>query len=132
MTNTVSNATEAPLVQWTYGRQEWRSYQRWRCRRKGILHYLFHHITLLGSTRVPQVTITQQSVLQRNVHEVFVDSRRKLRHVNIRDEGNMNVLEIGYQERRGKNPRQNYISVLVPRGKLREAVALQLALDPQK
>lgn len=111
----------AIILHWTYTREEWQLFQRWKQWRRGLFHYIVHRVRGQRSDRVPEVTITPGKVWINEVHEPFHDGERRFRAIHIRDAGKLNVMEISYDHRE----RVSEIRIPIPKGKLREAIALQ-------
>lgn len=115
------------LACWTYTKEEWKRFVHWRNREKGIFGAFFRRL-LPGSKRpVPEIRIAADRVWVNQVHEPFQNMQRQLREIHIREAGNLNILEIRYEQ--GNNIRG--IKVPIPKGKLREAFEIQdrLVLD---
>jgi hypothetical protein len=129
MPEPVLQQEKEPIVKWTYSRKEWSYYQGWTKRKKGIFHYLFHCFQTMGNVQIPGITITKEAVITNTQYQPFADGHRELKQVHIRDEGRMNVLEIQYEVQTGTASKQTGIFILVPKGKLREAVELQDCLN---
>jgi len=127
MTDMRKQEDTAALVHWTYSRDEWRNFMRWKKRKMGIFYYLLH---LLGSgPKPPGVTISTNSVFTGNARESFHDDNRRLKRVTIRDAGDMNILEISYQRNDLEHPGRNDIHVLIPKGSLKEAIGVEEQLN---
>lgn len=99
-------------------------FQRWKEWRRGLFHYLIHLLRRSRVNRVPEVTITPGKVWINELHEPFHDAERRFRTIHIRDTGKLNVIEISYDHQE----RVSEIRIPVPKGKLREAIALQDSL----
>jgi hypothetical protein len=129
MTDTRQQGEATALVHWTYSRDEWRTFLRWKKMKKSFFHYIIYRLALSQLTRTPGITITDNQISIDGSPEPFHDSERRLRKVNIRDEGKMNVMEISYESPGQKGALANEISIPVPKGKLREAIGLQERLS---
>ena len=126
MTNSQIDEATA-LVHWTYSRDEWKNFMRWKKRKEGLFQYLFH---LLGSgPKTPVATISTNSVTTGNVQEFFYGQDLQLLRVIIRDAGDMNIMEIAYQRNDHESFGRNEIHVLVPRGRLKEAISVEERLN---
>lgn len=113
------------LAHWTYSREEWNSFLRWKKKQKGLLPYIFHFLWPVKSLRTPEVMVTHYNVITGDGEEVFNGLHHELRRVNIMDAGPLNIIEITY-ERKGEDSRFfEDIKIPVPKGKLREAIRLQ-------
>jgi hypothetical protein len=122
----------AALVHWTYSRDEWKTFVRWKTRKKGFFHFLLHLLSLKKSHKTPGIIITPNRVSIDNNHEPFLGESRQLKRINIRDTGEMNVMEIGYEISRAKGAISQEIHIPVPKGKLREAIEVQERLNAKK
>lgn len=125
------NETEA-LIRWTYSRDEWQAFMRWKKRRKSFFHYLLHRLSLSQRTQSPEITISSGRVSVGANHEPFDSNERQLKRVNIHDTGNMNVMEITYQRNDLQNAGRGEIHIPVPKGKLKEAIQVQEKLLGQQ
>jgi hypothetical protein len=113
------------LANWTYSGREWKYYIRWKRRNKGFFHYVWYSIIPIRVSSTPTVAITHRGVFTDNNYQAFRDADRQLRHITITDAGKMNIMEITYEITGAKTPKQNSINILVPKGKLKEAIQLQ-------
>ena len=109
------------LVHWAYSREEWRAFVRWKQKRTGILHYVLCRLLPGYEPKSPEIRITHKKIWFNEQPVNFNDQERQLKRVNIKDAGNMNIMEITYEGRGGATE----IRVPVPKGKLREAITLQ-------
>jgi len=109
------------LAHWTYTRDEWRLFHRWRMRQKSWLHYIWHRLKPGQQKKIAEITITPESVWTNERNEAFHEGSRQFQRVNIRDAGKLNVMEICYEHDR--NSRE--IRIPIPKGKLREAIEVQ-------
>ena len=112
------------LAHWTYTRDEWKVFQKWTVRRKSIFHYMWHCLTP-SNNNAPEVRITAFNISIGSMQKEFGFNQELLRRIKIRDEGEMNILEIICESSRNKEFRMDELRVLIPKGKLREAIALQ-------
>ena len=118
------------LVHWTYSRDEWKNFMRWKKRKKGFLQYLFY--LLESGPKTPVATISTNSVSTGNVQEFFYGKDLQLLRVIIRDAGDMNIMEIAYQRNDLESSGRNEIHVLVPRGRLKEAIGVEERLNKMR
>jgi hypothetical protein len=125
MINNPKPGKNAALVHWNYTREEWRAFMRWRKMKKSFFHYLFQWLLPKRILKIPQVIITRNEVAIDEVYVPFRDDGRRLKRINIRDAGRMNIMEITYEKINGKQARFTDIFLPVPKGKLREAIRLQ-------
>ena len=117
------------LVHWTYTKEEWRTFLRRSKKQKGFLSWLFKRLSFMMDTKIPEVKITPEKVTIGNDHQHFSSERFRVKKIDIRDEGKVNVLTILYRQN-GADTTVNEISVPVPKGKLREAMLVQERLNP--
>jgi len=116
----------ALLVRWIYTRDEWKAFERWKTKQQSVFHYLLHRLLPGRAHTSPEVTITDEHILINNITEPFNDAGRQLKRVYIRDTGNLNIMEITYEN--DGSGEMNEIKIPVPKGKLREAIAIQESL----
>ncbi len=109
------------LAHWTYTREEWRSFHRWRMRKKSWLHYIWQRLKPRSNKKTAEIKITPESVWTNERNEPFHEGSRQFQRVSIRDAGNLNVMEICYEQ--GASSRE--IRIPIPKGKLREAIEVQ-------
>jgi|SRR5215831_14137999 len=125
MTDTRKQQESTALVLWTYSLDEWNNFLNWKKKKNGLFQYFLYRFFSRKIKRTPEITISETRVGVDNVQESFHDSRRRLRRVSIHDAGSMNVMKICYHapDLPQKGPFE--INILVPKGKLREAIQLQ-------
>ena len=125
MTDTRKQQDGTVLVHWTYSLDEWHNFMSWQKKKKGFFSYLVYRLFSRKSKNNPKITITEKKVVVDDTNEAFNDSHHQLRRVAIHDAGNMNVMKISYDasDRQQRGPVE--INILVPKGKLREAIQLQ-------
>jgi hypothetical protein len=109
------------IAHWTYNREEWRAFLKWKVLRKGPLHYILHWLRPARHKRVPEVRITHGKVWINDTHEPFHDEERRFRNISIHDAGKLNIMEIRYEQ----GDLSSEIRILIPKGKLREAIRVQ-------
>jgi hypothetical protein len=117
------------LARWNYTREEWRKFTRWDRWRRGFFGFLINFLNGHRFRKVPGVVITGNSVYFDNRAEPFHQTNAVLRRVDIADSGPVNVLEIIYERQTNRGLKVMEIMVPVPKGKLREAVAVQEKLQ---
>jgi hypothetical protein len=88
--------------------------------KKGLLTYLAHVLKPGKTSSPPEVTITIEGVWVSGHPIFFRTTEFELKKVDIRNEDKMNIMEISY-EGTGRTGVQE-IRVLIPKGKLREAI----------
>ncbi len=110
------------LAHWTYQPDEWHSFRGWLSRKKGRLAYFSYRLFSNRRPVPPEVTVTNGSIWTNDMAEFFNTGGCRLQSISIRDAGEMNVMGLRYlQAATG----QGEINLLIPRGKLREAIELQ-------
>ena len=113
------------LTRWNYSKEEWKRFIQWNARKKGILFFLVWKLNPCRK-RIPEISIMADRICVNKNHEPFLDRQRQIRGIQIREAGNLNILEISYEL--GNSIRG--IRVPIPRGKLREAFEVQEKLMP--
>lgn len=113
------------LTRWSYTREEWRHFLRWKDRKKGLIFSVIRRLIPVKKQPIPEVRISADRVWINNEHLPFQSRNRQFREINIREAGHINILEISYEQ--GKNIRG--INVPIPKGKLREAFEVQERLN---
>jgi len=109
------------LVNWSYSAQEWQQFQKWKAGKAHLFLQLLHFLKKSAPGKSSFVQITKDHVWINNSAEPFQNSTRSLRDILIREAGNINVMEISYEN--GK--KTGAITVPVPKGKLKEAIEVQ-------
>ncbi len=120
---------EDALVHWTYSRDEWKNFMRWKKMKKGIFYYILHRLFSPGRAKTPGIKITGDKVYVDNFNEPFQDKDRQLQRINIRDAGKMNVMEISYQRNDLQHAALTEIHIPIPKGRLKEAIGLEEKLN---
>jgi len=121
MQNTVENEN-AMLVNWSYTADEWRRFQRWKNRRNNIWHYLSGIFNVRSKKIIHTISVTECEVQLDGVKTPFTGQQLVLRRICIAEANDMNVMEISYQhEQHGAGA----IRFPIPRGRLKEAIALE-------
>ena len=109
------------LAKWNYTKEEWKIFRRWKTKQKGVLLYLLSFLTFPGNRKAPEITIAGDRVCFNDFHEPFQNSSRRFMDIHIHEADQLNILEISYeQENKTKG-----INVLIPKGKLKEALEVQ-------
>ena len=116
---------ENVLVHWTYTRDEWKRYLRWKKWKKGPLHYILHYLNPAGQHPAPEIKITPERVWIGDTHQHFNNDDHQIKNVDVRDEGRLNILEITYEKINSKKTGFDEIRIPVPKGKIREAIEVQ-------
>lgn len=73
---------------------------------------------------MPEIIITEDAVTSNGKTIIFQGDGNFLRKVDIKENDNINVLEILFECNKGKTVTYDHIRIPVPKGKLREAVVL--------
>ncbi len=120
------------LVHWTYTRDEWRRFIRWKKQKKGFLYYIIHRLWHNIQLPVPEVKITPEQVWIGNEQRHFSNDQHQLRRIEIRNEGQINVMEITYRWSKRKTTGLGEIRIPVPRGKLKEAIEVEEKLNVRR
>lgn len=113
------------LAHWTYTREEWKNFMRWTQRKKSFFHYIWHLLAPGKQRQTPEVRITREQVWIGEGQQHFRSEEHNLKAISIRNEGNLNIMEITFEQNSRKPGGLNEIRVPVPKGKLREAIAIQ-------
>ena len=115
------------LASWTYTKEEWNRFLHWKNRERGLVFAFLQKWVPRKTNSAPEVKIALDRVWVNQVHEPFQNLQRQFREIHIRDEGNINILEIRYEQGNSMHG----IRVPIPKGKLREAFEIQerLVLD---
>jgi hypothetical protein len=129
MADTLKQDETAALVHWTYSHDEWQNFMRWKKKKKGFFHYLFHRLFAKTKSKTPDIKITEDKVSIDDMHESFHNKERQLQRVNIHDAGKMNIMEIAYHWPGQKEKLPAAIRIPVPKGKLKEAIQVQERLS---
>ena len=114
-------------VHWTYSRKEWRTFMCKVAAKKNFFFRAWRRFTLLFLGNVPGVKINSERILVGSQLRKFDIHAGQLKNIELREEGEVNIFTIIFKKQQGAL-RNNEISIPVPKGKLREAFALQNAL----
>jgi hypothetical protein len=110
-------------VSWIYTQEEWRRFERWNARRKGVVECVWYFLFHKENQHVQSVELTEQSVTIADKRKYFIGPVTELRRVEIYDKKDFNVMIITY-EIVSKN-QLNEIRLPIPKGKLKEAIDAQ-------
>jgi len=110
-------------ISWIYTKEEWRRFERWNARRKGVFEYLWHFFFHKEKPHVRSVELTKQSVTIADKKKYFAGPVTELRRVEIYDKREFNVMIITYEIVSKKQ--FNEIRLPIPKGKLKEAIDAQ-------
>ena len=78
---------------------------------------------------MPEIRIFNENVRIGNTQQSFRSPDLQLKRVDIRDAGNMNILEITFISFDEQHPGLDEIRLPIPRGKLRETIEVQELLS---
>jgi hypothetical protein len=120
------------LVHWTYSREEWNTFMRWKKMKRGFFYYLLHRLSQNRNLKTPEIIITPNRVSIDNNHESFHDTESQFKRINIHDTGNINVIEISYQRKDAQSIGLSEIYIPVPKGHLKEAIEVEVKLNAIK
>jgi hypothetical protein len=110
------------IVLWIYAKEEWRHFEKWNAKHKGIFNYLWHFL-FYQDKAVQCVELTEQWVKIGNKRKYFNGPITELRKVGIYDKGQINVINITYENI--SSNQLNEINIPIPKGKLKEAIGVQ-------
>jgi hypothetical protein len=110
-------------ISWIYTKEEWRRFDRWNARRKGVVEYLWHCFFHQENHHVQSVELTEQSVTIANKKKYFIGPVTELRRVEIYDKKDFNVMIITYEIVSKKQLTE--VRLPIPKGKLKEAIDAQ-------
>jgi hypothetical protein len=113
-------------ISWIYTREEWRRFERWNARRKGVVEYVWHFLFHKENQDVQSIELTEQSVTIAAKRKYFSGPVTELRRVEIYDKKDFNVMIITYEIVSRKQ--LNEIRLPIPKGKLKEAIDAQVKL----
>jgi hypothetical protein len=113
------------LAHWTYSREEWIHFLRWNSLQKGIVPFVWNRLTRPDPKIIPEVVITPIEIWTGRKNLAFNNSSNRFMHVDIRDTGSFNVLEISCERTKQHRTTTHEIKIPVPKGKLKEAMQLQ-------
>jgi hypothetical protein len=110
-------------ISWIYTKEEWRRFEKWNARRKGVVEYIWQFLFHKENPDVQSVELTEQSVTIGDKKKYFSGPVTELRRVEIYDKKDFNVMIITYEIVSKKQ--LNEISLPIPKGKLKEAIDAQ-------
>lgn len=116
------------LTRWTYSKEEWKRFLHWKQSKRGMFFVWLRRLLPGRMGEVPEVRIGVDRVWVNENHQPFQDQQRQFQEVQIREAGQMNILEIRYAQ--GNLIRG--IELPIPKGKLKEAFEVQEKLKPEK
>jgi hypothetical protein len=112
------------LSQWSYTKDEWKNFLNWKSRKYGKVFSMIRRIIFIQGKNAPEVKIATDRVWINNEHKPFQSRNRQFRHITIREENCINILEIFYEQEN----KIIGIKVPIPKGKLKEAFEVQQRL----
>jgi hypothetical protein len=113
------------LAHWTYSKQEWKAFLKAGKKQQGIIPYFMHLLFSVAARRIPEIKITPELVSIGNDQQYFSSGRHSITDIHIREEGLINIIEIGYECNNVISPKRREIKIPVPKGKLREAFEVE-------
>ena len=111
-------------VHWIYSPEEWRQFRLWLKRKAGWWPLLVHLLPKFRRPEIPEVLMVPGHLHIGNEMHSIGPGGKRLKRVQILEAGEQNVLCLTCETEKGMDASHD-IQVLVPRGKLREAVALE-------
>ena len=126
MSNVIIPLKAGWSISWIYTQEEWRRFERWNARRKGLVEYLWHLLFHKENHDVQAVELTEQCVTIADKRKFFSGPVTELRRVEIYDKKEFNVMIITYEIVSKKE--LNEIRLPIPKGKLKEAIDAQQKL----
>jgi hypothetical protein len=109
-------------IHWVYSRDEWRRFRLWNDRNAGWWPFLKGFWARLRAGRIPEVKLMPDRLHIGDRIHALGPGGKQLKRVQILEAGEQNVLSLTCAHHTGTDEE---ISILVPKGKLREAVALE-------
>jgi hypothetical protein len=107
-----------------YTRQEWKQFIRWKKWKRGYIHFMVHLFFTPSDQPTPEIKITGEMVSIGDKLHYFSNEENRLKRIDIRDEGKMNIMEFTFQWSKRKVPATDELQIPVPKGKLKEAIEI--------
>jgi len=126
MSNVIKPLKADWSISWIYTKEEWRRFERWNARRKGVVEFVWHFLFHKENQDVQSAELTEQSVTIADKRKYFSGPVTELRRVEIYDKKDFNVMIIIYEIVSKKQ--LNEIRLPIPKGKLKEAIDAQQKL----
>jgi hypothetical protein len=121
--NNVTNPDEENwMLRWIYTNDEWRHFEKWNAKNKGIFNYLWH-LLFYRNRQVQSVELTEQWLKIGNKREYFNGPVTEFRRIHICEKGEINVICLTYENISKKQLKE--VSIPIPKGKLIEAIEAQ-------
>ena len=118
--NKVSKPPEVKwIVRWIYTKEEWQHFEKWHAKHKGALNYLWHFI-FYKSKEGQTIEFNDQWIKIADKLKYFNGPVTELRRVDIYDKGQINIMNITYEN--VTNHKLTEICIPIPKGKLKEAI----------
>lgn len=116
------------LAEWSYSRDEWRQFSRWLHKRNGWLSYWLYLLGRKTGPRPMKIVLKPGEVRIEagGICQVFQPTQ--LSRVHILDKGLFNVMELVVSTRAETGAAAGELFLLVPKGKLREAIWVEETL----
>jgi len=108
---------------WIYSKEEWRRFERWNARRKGLINYLWRLLIQKENPQIQSIELTVEWVKIGDKKKYFSGPVTELRRVEIYDKKEFNVMIITYEI--VSRSQLNEIRLPIPKGKLKEAIDAQ-------
>ena len=105
------------IARWTYSADEWKSFLFRHKKRKNLLHVLIGKAKPLP--KIPEVVFTSEKVSIGN-QQLSLQSPG-IKEINLYEEGEVNVMRFVFEKME--------VPILIPKGKLREALDLRKKLQ---
>jgi hypothetical protein len=107
------------IVCWIYSKEEWQQFEKWNARHKGVFNYLWY-LLFYKDRHVHSIEFNGQWIKISGKQKYFNGPVTELRRADIYDKGQINILNITYQNI--SNNQLSEIIIPIPKGKLREAI----------
>ncbi|MBS1621055.1 MAG: hypothetical protein JST10_05040 [Bacteroidetes bacterium] len=123
---------KAEQVHWVYSPEEWKIFQQKENGRNSLVKRLFSFFYKRKQRDIPEVYITPEEVTIGERNYFLGTGNDVFKRVNIIDSGLVNIMVIHYRSSNSTSGNLNEIRILVPKGKLKEAIRVQdfLTLPP--
>lgn len=96
----------------------------------GVVRYFIRTwMTRWKGNKAPEIIIADDTAIVNGKHTVFHGNGKLLRKVDVKENNNINIVEITFERLTRKGSLLEEITIPVPRGRLREAMELQDCLN---
>jgi hypothetical protein len=113
------------LTHWTYSREEWKAFMRWKKKKNGLLYTIKHSLLSVFFQKIPEVKITPGTISFGGLRHHFRDDGHQVQRIDLSDEGEINILAISFERLNWGRGVPADIRIPVPKGRLREAIEVQ-------